>query len=118
MPLSSSCSRARQRPDTSGLTHQRGKQELSMTDRRFAFFHETEPPAGGEGWESMYPYYLVSSAETRAEEESRLWFADTMHWSRGCYPLGSVVAEAAYLGAGQNSTRIFALPTSLGLDLR
>lgn len=90
-----------------------------MTDaRRFAFFHETEPPPGGAGWESMYPYYLVPSAETRAEEDSRLWFADTMHWSRGCHPLGSVIAEAAYLGAGQNSTRIFALPASLGLDVR
>lgn len=86
--------------------------------RRFAFFHETEPPRGAEGWESMYPYYLIPAAETRAEEQARLWFADTMHWSRGCHPLGSVIAEAAYLGAGQNSTRIFALPASLGLDLR
>jgi pyruvate, water dikinase len=86
--------------------------------QRFAFFHETEPPCGGEGWESMYPYYLVPSTETRAQDETRLWFADTMHWSRGCHPLGSVIAEAACLGAGQNSTRIFALPASLGLDLR
>ncbi|HEY3259078.1 MAG TPA: PEP-utilizing enzyme [Pseudonocardiaceae bacterium] len=86
--------------------------------RRFAYFHETTPPPGAEGWESMYPYFLVPSAETRAEEQERLWFADTMHWSRGCHPLGSVIAEAACLGAGQNSTRIFALPASLGLDLR
>ncbi|MFC4146067.1 PEP-utilizing enzyme [Micromonospora mangrovi] len=86
--------------------------------RRFPFFEEVPAPAGGEGWESMYPYYLVPAAETREQEQGRLWFADTMHWSRGCYPLGSVIAEAAYLGAGQNSTRIFALPGSLGLDLR
>jgi pyruvate,water dikinase len=86
--------------------------------RRFAFFHETEAPPGGEGWESMYPYYLVSHEETRDEEQSRLWIADTMHWSRGCHPLGSVIAEAAYMGAGQNSTRIFALPTALGQDVR
>jgi pyruvate,water dikinase len=90
-----------------------------MADRRrFALFDEAAPPPGGEGWESMYPYYLVSAAETRDEEAARLWFADTMHWSRGCHPLGSVIAEAAYLGAGQNSTRIFALPASLGLDVR
>jgi pyruvate,water dikinase len=66
----------------------------------------------------MYPYYLVPSAETKSEEDGRLWFAETMHWSRGCHPLGSVIAEAAYFGAGQNSTRIFALPASLGLDVR
>jgi pyruvate, water dikinase len=86
--------------------------------QRFAYFHETAAPPGGEGWESMYPYYLRPSEETRADEQARLWFADTMHWSRGCHPLGSVIAEAACLGAGQNSTRIFALPASLGLDLR
>jgi len=66
---------------------------------RFPSPFEVEAPAGCEGWESMYPYYLVPAEETRAEEQSRLWFADTMHWSRGCYPLGSVIAEAAYLGA-------------------
>ncbi|OLF05262.1 hypothetical protein BLA60_37030 [Actinophytocola xinjiangensis] len=86
--------------------------------RRFPYFHETPAPPGAQGWESMYPYYLVSDEETRDEEGARLWFADTMHWSRGCHPLDSVIAEAAYLGAGQNSTRIFALPASLGQDIR
>jgi pyruvate,water dikinase len=86
--------------------------------KRFPYFHETEAPPGAAGWESMYPRYLVPSPETREVEESRLWFADTMHWSRGCHPFDSVIPEAACLGAGQNSTRIFALPASLGLDLR
>ena len=86
--------------------------------RRFAYFHESEAPPGAQGWESMYPYFLVPSDETRAQEQDRLWFADTMHWSRGCHPLGSVIAEAACLGAGQNSARIFAIPNALGLDLR
>jgi pyruvate,water dikinase len=66
----------------------------------------------------MYPYFLVPSEETRDEENSRFWWADTMHWSRGCCPFDSIGAEAVYLGAGQNSTRIFVLPTSLGLDVR
>ena len=86
--------------------------------RRFAYFQEAAAPPGGEAWQTMYPYYLVPSPETAKEEQQRLWFADTMHWSRGCHPLGSVIAEAAYFGAGQNSTRIFALPASLGLDIR
>ncbi len=66
----------------------------------------------------MYPYYLVPDAENAEVENSRFWFADTMHWSRGCHPFDSIGAEAVYLGAGQNSTRIFALPVSLGLDVR
>jgi pyruvate,water dikinase len=85
---------------------------------RFPFISETPVPAGAEGWESMYPYFLVSSSETRDFENSKFWFADTMHWSRGAYPFDSIGAEAVYLGAGQNSTRIFVLPVSLGLDVR
>lgn len=85
---------------------------------RFPFFHEVSAPEGAEGWESMYPYYMLPRKETRAWEDSLLWFADTLHWSRGTHPFDSVTAEAVYLGAGQNSTRIFVLPTSLGLDMR
>jgi pyruvate,water dikinase len=85
---------------------------------RFPFFHEAEVPAGGEGWESMYPYYLVPGAETREHEDKQFWFADTMHWSHGCHPFDSIGAEAVYLGVGTFSTRIFALPVSLGLDVR
>lgn len=85
---------------------------------RFPYFNEVPAPEGAEGWESMYPYFLVPSEETREEENSRFWFADTMHWSRGAHPFDSIGAEAVYLGAGQNSTRIFVLPTALGLDVR
>jgi pyruvate,water dikinase len=85
---------------------------------RFPYFSEAPAPAGAEGWQSMYPYFLVPAEETQEEENSRLWFADTMHWSRGALPFDSIGAEAVYLGAGQNSTRIFVLPASLGLDVR
>jgi pyruvate,water dikinase len=85
---------------------------------RFPFFNESKAPAGGDGWESMYPYYLVPSEETTEHENAQFWFADTMHWSRGCHPFDSIGAEAVYLGVGTFSTRIFALPVSLGLDVR
>jgi len=85
---------------------------------RFPYFSEAPVPAGAEGWQRLYPYFLVPSEETQDEENSRLWFADTMHWSRGALPFDSIGAEAVYLGAGQNSTRIFVLPASLGLDVR
>jgi pyruvate,water dikinase len=90
-----------------------------MTEqKRFPFFDEATTPDGAEGWESMYPYYLVPSDETREHERSLFWFADTMHWSRGCHPFDSIGAEAVYYGAGAFSTRIFTLPVSLGLDVR
>ncbi|PWU55443.1 hypothetical protein DLE60_27980 [Micromonospora globispora] len=91
---------------------------MTHEQTRFPFFAEVPAPEGAEGWESMYPYYLVPSAETAEVEDSRFWFADTMHWSRGAHPFDSIGAEAVYLGAGQNSTRIFVLPAALGLDVR
>ncbi|WP_234186732.1 PEP-utilizing enzyme [Shinella sp. NM-101] len=89
-----------------------------MTKQRFDFFHEAAPPKGAEGWERMYPYYLTPQAEGRDAEDSRFWFADSMHWSRAVHPFDSIGAEAVYLGVGVNSTRSIALPTSLGLDVR
>jgi pyruvate,water dikinase len=86
--------------------------------QRFPFFHEAGVPDGAQGWERMYPYYLVPQQEGRALEDSRFWFADTMHWSRCVHPFDSIGVEAVYLAAGQNSTRIFVLPTALGLDVR
>ncbi len=89
-----------------------------MKNERFEFFHEAAAPKGAEGWEKMYPYYLVSQPEGRGTEDSRFWFADSMHWSRAVHPFDSIGAEAVYLGVGVNSTRSIALPTSLGLDVR
>lgn len=91
---------------------------MTQDTPRFPYFSEAPVPAGADGWQSLYPYFLVPSEETQDEENSRLWFADTMHWSRGALPFDSIGAEAVYLGAGQNSTRIFVLPASLGLDVR
>jgi pyruvate,water dikinase len=86
--------------------------------KRFAFFHEAAPPKGAEGWERMYPYYLVSQPAGRAAEDCRFWFADSMHWSRAVHPFDSIGAEAVYLAVGVNSARSIALPTALGLDVR
>lgn len=91
---------------------------MSTTNTRFDYFHEAPTPEGAEGWESMYPYYLVPSEETRETGDNKFWFADTMHWSRGAHPFDSIGAEAVYYGVGTFSTRIFSLPTSLGLDVR
>lgn len=91
---------------------------MATKKKRFDFFHETTTPQGAAGWERMYPYFLVPQAEGRVSEDSRFWFADSMHWSRAVHPFDSIGAEAVYMGLGVNSTRSIALPTSLGLDMR
>jgi len=85
---------------------------------RFAFFHEAAAPAGAEGWERMYPYFLTSQPEGRASEDARFWFVDSMHWSHAVHPFDSIGAEAVYYGCGANGARGVVLPASLGLDVR
>ena len=91
---------------------------MNKPTNRFEFFHESKPPKGAEGWERMYPYFLVSQSEGREAEDKKFWFADSMHWSRAVHPFDSIGAEAVYYGVGVNSTRSIALPMSLGLDVR
>jgi pyruvate, water dikinase len=89
-----------------------------MTRTRFEFFHEAKAPVGGEGWQRMYPYFLVSQPEGRGSEDGRFWFADSMHWSRAVHPFDSIGAEAVYYAVGVNSARSIVLPSALGLDVR
>lgn len=91
---------------------------MSKARDRFSFFHEAQAPAGAEGWQRMYPYFLVAQPEGQAAEDSRFWFADSMHWSRAVHPFDSIGAEAVYYGCGVNSARSIALPSALGLDVR
>ena len=89
-----------------------------MTRTRFEFFHEAKAPSGADGWQRMYPYFLVSQPEGQASEDTRFWFADSMHWSRAVHPFDSIGAEAVYYGVGVNSARSIVLPSALGLDVR
>lgn len=89
----------------------------TTTARRFPFFDEVEAPPGAEGWDRMYPNYLVPDSEDTNVDE-RLWFADTMHWSKVVYPFDSLTVDAVFLSAGQYSSRVFAIPPAMGLDAR
>ena len=91
---------------------------MTIAERRFPYFSEAAVPEAALGWESMYPDFLVPTMETQEQDNPRFWFADTMHWARGCLPFDSIGVEGVFLGAGQNSTRIFVLPVALGLDVR
>ena len=37
-------------------------------------------PEGAEGWEEMYPYYLLFDPARREAEENRFWFYNGMHF--------------------------------------
>jgi len=85
---------------------------------RFPTPYEVETPPGAEGWEQMYPEYLVVKDERTDAERERFWFPDGLHWNKVLYPFDSITVEATYLSVGQYSTRLLALPPALGIDIR
>ena len=71
-------------------------------------------PAGAEGWDRMYPYYT----RFRPEDDARFWFYNGMHFPEPMPAFDMITAEAAYCALGAMTTRVFAIPTALGIDHR
>lgn len=92
-----------------------------MSDRAVPGFpspFEIPTPPGAEGWERMYPYYATFSEDRRDTEEERFWFFDSMHYPDPVYPFDLLIPEHTWVIASQNITRVFAVPSALGLDHR
>ncbi|MFQ5434283.1 MAG: hypothetical protein ACE5FD_05350 [Anaerolineae bacterium] len=84
----------------------------------FASPFDIETPAGAEGWESLYPYYLLYSDARRDFEDGKLWFQDAGHWPEALYPFDTIFYEFAMLCMSQYNSRVFLLPLSMGFDFR
>lgn len=69
---------------------------------------------GCEDWESMYPYFT----RFRPEDDGRFWFYNGMHFPEPMPAFDIVTAEASYSALGAMTTRVFAIPTALGIDHR
>lgn len=85
---------------------------------RFPSPHEVILPPECEGWEELYPIHSVFAEDRRAFEEGRFWFQDAVHYAEPYYPFDMVALDCITTGFSQASARLFAVPTSLGLDIR
>ncbi len=88
------------------------------TIKRFASPYDDAPPPGAEGWEELYPYYLLFRDDRRVFEESRFWFADTQHWPTVFKPFDTITVEFAIRCLGQYNTRHYVIPPANGIDYR
>ncbi|HEY2601343.1 MAG TPA: PEP-utilizing enzyme [Thermoleophilaceae bacterium] len=86
--------------------------------KRFASPYEDPAPAGAEGWEELYPYYLHFRDDRREAEEARFWFADTQHWPTVFKPFDAITVEFACRCLGQYNTRHYIIPPANGIDYR
>lgn len=88
-----------------------------MSDR-FPSPFEIETPPGAEGWEELYPYYMVFSEDRRAYEDSMFWFQDGIHWPTVMTPWDATFFEYAIAALSQYNTRHYLIPPALGVDAR
>ena len=66
----------------------------------------------------MYAYH-ASFGEDRGDfDEQRFWLQDALHTPEPIYPFDYVWIEYAYIALNQASTRLFAVPPSLGSEHR
>ena len=80
--------------------------------------YDIETPPGAEGWESMYPSYLLFGDELRERDEQKLWFFDQMHNPEPLYPFDLMMPESWLVSLNQYTTRVWNLPTALGIEQR
>jgi pyruvate,water dikinase len=69
---------------------------------------------GTESLQAAYPYYMQFSKE----DDERFWFYNSMHFPEPMCLFDMITAEAAYCALGSANTRVYSLPTTLGIDCR
>ena len=91
---------------------------MSANHRAFTNPYDIKTPPGADGWESMYPSYMVFGPELRERDESKLWFFDQMHNPEPVYPFDLTMPESWLVSLNQYTTRVWNLPTALGIEQR
>ena len=69
---------------------------------------------GAEQWRTMYPYFT----RFQPEDDQRFWFYNAMHFPEPMPAFDTITAEIPYTAVSSNPSRVFVLPTTLGIDHR
>jgi pyruvate, water dikinase len=80
--------------------------------------YDVPTPAGAEGWEEMYPYYLLFDPGRREQEERRFWFYNGMHFPEPMPAFDMITGGSCYQSIGLYQGRVFSIPTVLGIEHR
>ena len=75
-------------------------------------------PEGCEGWEEMYPYYVLFSEDRAEYERSTFWFQNRYHLMDPMKPFDMVTPEFCYIAIANRNNRILQLPPATGVDFR
>lgn len=89
-----------------------------MSKKSFPKPSELPVPAGAEGWEEIYPYYLVFQDKLKEEEDKKFWFCDSQHWPTVFKPFETIGAEYSVKCLGQYNARHLMIPNANGIEFR
>jgi pyruvate,water dikinase len=80
--------------------------------------YSVKTPKGAEGWQDLYPYYLVFQENLKKQEEAKFWFCDSQHWPNVFKPFEVIGVEFASRCLGAYNTRHYIIPPANGIDFR
>jgi pyruvate,water dikinase len=89
-----------------------------MAPRGFPSPFEIPVPPGCEGWEELYAPHVRFSDDRRDFEDGRFWFQEGLHAPEPLYPFDAIGFEWAVVAFNQTAARLFAVPSSLGVECR
>src|SRR6185312_16068659 len=89
-----------------------------MSIKSFPKPSELAVPAGAEGWEKIYPYYLVFQDKLKEQEDAKFWFCDSQHWPTVFKPFETIGGEFAVKCLGQYNARHLMIPNANGIEFR
>lgn len=90
----------------------------TAVERRFPCPLAVPTPAGAEGWEEMYPPYLLFSAENAAWEDKLFWYWDGVHRPDVEYPFDAIMHEAYMMSLSGALAKLFPNPGVKGASHR
>lgn len=89
-----------------------------MSRKSFPKPSDLQVPPGAEGWEKLYPYYLVFQEQLKDKENEKFWFCDSQHWPTVFKPFETIGAEYAVKCLGQYNARHLMIPNANGIEFR
>ena len=93
-------------------------ERTAMSLKSFPKPSELAVPAGAEGWEKIYPYYLVFQDKLKEQEDAKFWFCDSQHWPTVFKPFETIGGEFAVKCLGQYNARHLMIPNANGIEFR
>jgi pyruvate,water dikinase len=91
---------------------------MDAVKTKFSSPYDLKTPAGAEGWQEMYPYFLHFHENLKEREEGKFWFCDSQHWPNVFKPFEAMTVEFAVKCLGQYNTRHYLIPPANGVDYK